>query len=594
MRVPDRNRPGQAGDQPAIDSHYYTRILVGAFIFSAAINALMLSLPLYSLQVFARAIPSGNVDTLVMLTLVVVLALTMTALLEVVRGRLLSRCANALDITWRQRLTTLVVEAAACGRPDASALNDLTEVKATLTRPTFTALLDMPWTPLYVVGIYAIHPLLAVVMLAGMALLVFLGMVGHLAVRGYAEAGRPASARAQRLFDASQTKADTVKGLGMIGTLMDTVGRESMATAALAGWSSERSSLVANVTKWIRLLVQVAITGTGGWLVIEHQLSFGGMIATSMLISRGLAPIEQTAASWSMSLKSLQAWTRLRPVLARLAREPARSAMPLERERLTVENLLFVNPRDQKPILRSVSFAVEPGQAVCVLGANRTGKSVLARLLAGSLLPTAGSLRHGGLAVAGLAPADPARSIGYLPQHVDLLPGTIADNIARFLPGPMDDVVTAARRAGIHEWIEGLPLGYDTDTADQLFPFTGGTARLIALARAAYGDPLYLVLDEPTLGQDEQGVMAVRAFVADAKARAVTTIILSHQTFLADLADRTLLLKNGMAVDLPPASAAAPAGAAGAGGAGVPRPAVASWGRLRSLQASPAVAAPAT
>ena len=540
---------------------YFSRALVSSFIFSAAINILMLAMPIYSLQVFSRAIPSGNYDTLVMLTLVVVMALSLSGALEMIRSRLLARAGNALEVKWRRRLTAEALDSAGRGRPDSAPLGDLMEIKGAFSRPTLPALMDLPWAPLYVIGIYVIHPMLALLLVASMLIMALMGWISHIAVKGFAEDGKQPSSHAQKLFDALLSKSDTVRGLRMGGSALDAVSRDFLTASALQGRAHERAAAIGAVTKWVRMVLQIAVTATGAWLVIEQHLSFGGMIATSMLVGRGLAPIEQTAGAWGALLRSAQAVRRLLPLLKRLSREPERPAVPVESERLTVENLLFVSPRDQKPVLRSVTMTIEPGQTICIAGPNRSGKSVLARLLAGVAIPSAGTVRLGGLSVATLTPDNPEQGIGYLPQNVDLLPGSIADNIARFGTATREQVETAAKAVGIHEWIESLPGGYDTDVADPLFPMTGASARMIGLARAGFGQPTLLVLDEPSAGLDEIGHKAVRDFVATARLRGTTTIVFTHSPAFVDLADRTYVLKNGMAMELPRQDQAAQQGA---------------------------------
>lgn len=552
-------KPDSPGVDPATPGRYYSRILLAAFVFSAAINLLLLSVPLYSLQVFSRAIPSGNIDTLLLLTLIVVVVLTVIALLETVRARLLARCGNALEVAWRRRLSAEVLDSAARGRPDPTPLADLLEVKGALSRPTFAALMDLPWTPFYVLGIFLIHPLLAAVMAGCMVLLTGLGWLGHVALKDFAEEARLPAGRAQRLFEAVQAKADTVRGLRMGPAALDAVVRDSFTAAAFSGHSAERGAMIGALTKWVRYLLQIAVTGIGAWLVIEHQLSFGGMIATSLLVGRGMAPVEQTVGAWGALLKSSQSWKRLSALLKRLARESEVRGVCLEPDRLTAENVLFVGGRDQKPILRAVTLQIEPGEVACILGVNRAGKTVLARLLAGVQAPTSGTVRLGGLAVSALLPRDPESAVGYLPQAADLMPGTIAENIARFQPAEPELVQAAARRAGIHEWIMTLPQGYETEVADPLAPIVGASARLVALARAGFGRPPLIVLDEPLLGLDESGTRAVRGFVAEAKARGITVVVLSCTAQLVDLADKTFVLQNGMAMAATPSRADAPA-----------------------------------
>ncbi len=573
--------PKVGSNRPDFGSPYYVRILVATFVFSAAMNILQLSMPLYSLQVFSRAIPSENVDTVIMLTALVVIALSMIALLETVRTRLLTRCANALEVAWRRRLSTDVLDAAAKGRPEPGPLNDLMEIKGAITRPTFGAMMDMPWTPLYVIGIYLIHPLLAAVMLVCMVILIGLGWLGHMLTKGPMEESKLPASRSARLFEAVQVQAPAVRGLRMGPAVLDVVAAEQLANSALGAKGAERQAAVQAVIKWVRMILQVACTGVGAWLVMTHHLSFGGMIATTMLVSRGMAPIEQSVGSWGQMLKSVEAWKRLSVHLKRLSNEPARSAVPVQPERLTAENVLFISPVDQKPILRNIMTTIEAGETVCILGPNRAGKSVLARLLAGVLPPSSGSVRLGGLSLSSLNPEDPATGIGYLAQTSELLPGTIAQNISRFADAEMADVVAAAKRAGIHEWIEALPQGYDTEAVNLMFPLTGTSARLIALARAGFGKPALVVLDEPAAGLDDNGLKAVRGFIEAMKAEGTTTIVLSYMPVFVDLASKTYVLQNGMLHDAQPRQEQQhPQIAAGANAA--------AWGRLRAVNAAPA------
>jgi len=579
------NPPSKVGsDRPKFGSQYFVGILTVAFVFTAATNILQLSMPLYSLQVFTRAIPSENVDTLVMLTILVVLALLMIAFLETIRTRALTRAASALEMTWRPRLGTDVLDAAARGRPEPGPLNDLLEIKGAITRPTLTALMDLPWTPFYVIGIYIIHPLLAVIMVASMLILTALGYIGHIATKNLTEQARLPGSRSGRLFEAVQAQAPTVRGLRMGPAVLDVVVTETLTNTALNAKCAERTANVQSVIKWVRMILQVACTGVGAWLVMTHHLSFGGMIATSMLVARGMAPIEQMVGSWTQILKSVEAWKRLSPLLNRLSNEPVRNAVPVKPERLNAENVLFISPVDQKPILRNVGLSIEAGHTVCILGPNQAGKSVLARLLAGVQPPSSGTVRLGGLSLATLNPQDVASGIGFLPQTSELLPGSIGQNIARFTDADMTEVVAAAKRAGIHEWIESLPQGYDTEVINPVFPLTGTPARLIALARAGFGTPALLVLDEPAAGLDDQGIKAVRGFIEAMKEQGTTVIALTYMPVYVDLADKTYVLQHGMLHEVQQQQAQPQ-----------PQPQAqpnftAAWGRPRAVLAAPATA----
>lgn len=582
--------PGAAPGRPS-----FTAIMVAGFVFSAAINLLLLCVPLYSLQIFSRAIPTGNVDTLVMLTIIVVLALTIMALLEMVRTRLFNRAANALEVIYRRRMVADTLEAGNRGPRDGLPQTDLADVRGFLKSPTFAALADLPWTPLYLVVIYLIHPLLAGMMVLAALVLVSLGWIGQMVAKGPTEPMRTTGGRAGRLFEAMQSRGDTIRALRMQPAILDRWHRENMAVNAMAGEVIEKSAGLTSATKWVRYLLQIATTGVGAALVIDNHLSMGGMIATSMLVGRAMAPIEAIAGGWTPSVKALQAWRRLKPYLNHLDATPAKPANQGRAGRLTVENLVFVTPREQRPVIRGISFVVEPGEMLCLVGPNRAGKSMLARLLTGAALPTAGHIRLDGVPVNQWQPADPRAGIGYLPPHSDLLPGTIAENIARYQPDAMEAVIAAARRVGIHELIENLPQAYDTDIADA--GFTGGTERLVALARAVFGQPALLVLDEPSSGLDLTGIERVRGFLDDMRQTGVATVVLSSTGHFADLADRTLVLSAGIISQIGPRETPTPEigrpDSARPGDAGPregkPREAIAAGQsrRLRNLAGSP-------
>jgi ABC-type protease/lipase transport system fused ATPase/permease subunit len=303
----------------------------------------------------------------------------------------------------------------------------------------------------------------------------------------------------------------------------------------------ERSATVLAITKWLRLMLQVGVTGVGAMLVIDNQLSMGGMIATSLLVGRAMSPIEQIAAAWGPTGRAFSAWRRASQRL----KAPLRRPIPPQAGagHINAENVLLIAASDQRPVLRSINFSLLAGEALCVFGANRAGKSALARVLVGAVKPQGGAVRLDGVEVSGWRPTDPQTSIGYMPQSLDLLPGTIGENIARFTPDADGVLIAAAKAVGIHDMIAALPQGYDTDIANA--PLSEGTLRLIMLARAAFGTPSLLVLDEPATHLDAQGIEAVRRFLACAKKNRITAVILSNaNTFLA-LADKVMVLEQG-------------------------------------------------
>lgn len=530
---------------PVPDLRHFRTSLYAGFTFSAVINLLLLSVPLYSLQVFTRAIPSYNMDTLLLLTLVTVVALTVTAMLETVRARLFHRAGTWLDVAFRPKLVSESLQSGQRGKAATSLLSDLGEVRGFLVRPVFGALNDLPWTPLYLVGIYLVHPLLALVMVVGSIVMMLVAVVADALTRRLSEGARTAGGKAARMMETIGAKSDTIRALRMESGTVDRWAGDAMTASAHSGTAYDRGALFSSVTKWLRYLLQIAVTGVGAALVMENHLSFGGLIATSMLIARAMTPFDQIAGGWSSMLTSIAAWRRLMPSLGHLCRPDANAGTTPGEGRLVVDGVHLVSGRDLPPILRNVTFDLEAGEMLCVFGPNRSGKSMLGKLLTGALRPHAGAVRLDGIDVADWRPADPLRSIAYVPQDVDLLPGTIAENISRFSGATLDEVIETARRCNLHDVIAALPDGYDTEVGNAGTHLSSGTTRLIALARAAFGHPAMIVLDEPVTNLDLQGHEAVRRFLAAAREHRVTTVVLSHQSTFMEMADKVMVLKNG-------------------------------------------------
>jgi PrtD family type I secretion system ABC transporter len=545
MSTQTPSRPSRAVPLPRLRT--FRTALVAGFVFSAFINVLMLSQSLYSLQVFTRAIPTGNFDTLVMLTVVTVLMLSIAAALEALRTRIFHRAGTYLEVAYRPRLMVEQAEGGQRGRAAQQLLADLAELRGFLARPQFTGLLDLPWFPLYAVAIYVIHPLLAVVMGVGTLLLVAIAVVSDAMTARHNDGARFAGGRAGRYAEALAVRGDTVRGLRVQGGVIDRWEEAALAAHAQTGLAADRGAVTGALTKWVRFLLQIAATGVAAMLVMENHLSFGAMIATTMLIGKAMTPIDQITGGWAPMLKSLAAWRRVVPQLRALS-GPERTHPGVDVQgRIAVENVLVLAGRDQKPILRNVSFDLEPGELLCVFGPNRAGKSTLAKLLTGAMRPYAGSVRIDGIDAAELRPADPLRGISYVPQHAEMLPGSIADNIARFTGAEREAVVAIAREFGLHEVIQALPQGYETDMGEALATglISGGTERLVALARAAFGQPRLIVLDEAVTNLDMPGHEAVRRFLASARARRATVVVLSHQSTFLEAADKVLVLKDG-------------------------------------------------
>ncbi|WP_207478521.1 type I secretion system permease/ATPase [Arenibaculum pallidiluteum] len=545
MSTQFQTRPKRAVPVPGLRT--FRTALIAGISFSAAINILMLALPLYSLQVFTRAIPTGNYDTLVMITVVTVLALTMASALEALRTKLFARAGTYLDVAFRPRLLAEHAEGGQRSRAAQPLLNDLSELRAFLGRPQFQGLLDLPWFPLYAVAIFVIHPLLGAVLAVGTLALVALAVISEMLTARWNEGARQVGSRGQRLAESLSAQGETVRALRVQEALLDRWSEAALAANAQSGVAADRVAVLGTITRWVRYMVQIGAYGVAATLVMEHHLSFGAMIATSMLIGKAMTPIDQITGGWGPMLRSIGAWRRVVPALRLLSgHERSRAGVDI-RGRIVVDNALVLAGREQKPVLRNVSFELQPGELLCVFGPNRSGKSTLGKLLTGSLRPYAGAVRIDGIDAADIRPADPLRGIAYVSEQADLLPGTIAENIARYIDVDRAEIERTASEFGLHEVIRALPQGYDTDVLEARTngQLSGGTERLIALARAGFGDPRIVVLDEAVTNLDMPGHEAVRRFLARCRQRGATVVVLSHQSTFLEVADKVLVLKDG-------------------------------------------------
>lgn len=518
-------------------------LLVAAFAFSATANLLMLAVPVYSLQVLGRAIPGHSLETLAFLTGVTVLALTLATLLEIVRGRILQRAANRLELALRRPLQR---EAFAAGQAQRAA--DLSEARGFLSRPTMAGLLDLPWAPVYGVVIWWIHPQIFALAAFGALAVVALGIVSHHLTEGQADAARAAAQPADRIASALAADPGAGRAMRAVDGMLDRWIAATQACNAHLSDAADRGGLLGALTRWVRTLIQIGVTGVGAILVMEQQLSLAGMIATSMLVAKAMMPFDMVFGGWTGLVRAAAAARRLRGV----GRSSEAHGAPVPSSagtgaRVSVDGAYVVPPGAQQPALRGVSLDLAPGESLAVLGGNGAGKSTLARVLAGALRPQGGAVRIDG--------RDPARAddlpIGFLPEHPTLLAGTLSDVIGRHRADPAH-VAEAAAATGLDAAIAALPDGFATDVQIAAAALGGGGLRRLMLARAICGRPRLLVLDEPLGHLDTTGVEMVRQILRTAKAMGITVVTLSQSPRLLDDADKVLVLSGGTAAAFGP------------------------------------------
>lgn len=519
----------------------------GVAVTSVAINVLMLDGSLYMMQVYDRVLTARSTATLVTLSALMLALYAAQGLLDAVRQRLAVRIAAAFADDLRAPAHAAAMRLAAAGKARAAVLpeQDVERVRAVLAGPGPSALLDLPFAPLFLILIFAIHPLLGTVALAGAGVLLALPLLsGRLARRPAETAGRAILRRAVE-GEAQRRNAETAHAMGFVDRLRDrsfatarTLGAAELATADVTGGFAA----AARVT---RMALQSVLLGVGAWLVIHDAVSAGAILASSVLVGRVLAPVDLAIANWRGLLDARMALTRLGEVLPD-APAGERTRLPAPVARLTVEGLAVTPPGVDRPVVRGVDFALDAGEVLAIVGPSGAGKSSIARALVGLWSPTAGTVRLDGASLDQWDPADLGRHVGWVPQTIGFVDASIAETIARLDPDAASDaVIAAARAAGIHDLILRTEAGYDTPIGDAHGPFSTGQRQRLALARALYGNPFLLVLDEANANLDAQGEAALKRAVADAKARGAIVVLVTHRAGLISAADRLLVVEDG-------------------------------------------------
>ncbi len=520
-------------------------------IFSVFVNLLMLTAPIYMLQIYDRVLPSRSEETLLALTLLIAVLFALMGVLDYVRGRIAARVGATAQARLDGRVFRATLRRALLAsersRP-ASGLRDLESIQKLMSSPVLFAVFDMPWAPIFIAAIYTFHPWLGHLAVIGGLILVVVALLNQILTRRPEAEAAAATVLSDSFAETVRQQGDMIQALGMRGAML---GRwQAMRGGALRAQlaSSDRLGQFSNGTKVFRFFLQSAILGLGAYLVLHGELSAGAMIAASILLGRALAPIEQAIAGWPQVLRARQGWMRLRTLLASTPEEEAPLPLPRPRAFLEVRDLTAFPPEGQKPSLRMLGFQVRPGEALGVIGPSASGKSTLARVITGIWRPAAGSVRLDGATLDQYDPDVLGSYIGYLPQDVVLFDGTIAENIGRMQAAPDPEaVVAAAKKAGAHDMIVDLPAGYDTQVQAAGARLSGGQKQRIGLARAFYGDPVLLVLDEPNSNLDAAGQDALNAAIRQAKDEGRAVIIMAHRPAGIAECDTILVLDNGTA-----------------------------------------------
>jgi ATP-binding cassette subfamily C protein len=524
-------------------------LLIAVFVFSVFVNLLMLTGPLYMLQVYDRVLGSQSEATLVALTVLVAFLFLAMGILDHVRGRVMARIGARMQDRLDRRVFAAALRRLTLQPGDQVALaaqRDLESVQRLWTSPVLLAIFDIPWTPLFIAAIFIFHPWLGWLAVAGGLILVVVTLLNQRMTTAPVQRSTVATMRAEMMSDNIKQESELVQALGMTGSAFDRWQQARSVALAHSINAADLAGSFGSVSKTFRLFLQSAMLGLGAYLVLQGQLSAGAMIAGSILLGRALAPIEQAVGQWAVVTRAQEGRRRLAELLTRQPIEPARTALPRPRAILEAQNLTVVPPGDTQAVLRTVSFRLEPGQALGIIGPSGAGKSTLARAVIGVWRPAGGKVRLDGASLDQYDPDVLGSYIGYLPQRIALFEGTIAENIARLQTNPDPaKVVDAARKAAAHDMIVKLPEGYDTRVAALGGRLSGGQVQRIGLARALYDNPVLLVLDEPNSNLDNDGSMALNLAIRAHKEAGGAVMIMAHRPAAIQECDTLLLLEDG-------------------------------------------------
>jgi ATP-binding cassette subfamily C protein EexD len=516
--------------------------------FSLFINALMLVPTFYMLQVYGRVVTSGSISTLVMLTIIMtVLMITMGAL-ELVRSRIMVRVSSKLDILLSRDLYRASFKRALdSGGMDSSAqaLNDLTGLRQFMTGNGLFAFFDAPWLPIYIAVMFMFHPWYGWMAIVCAIILVIFAILNEKMTGTTLAAANKENIAASLYTNKNLRNAEVIESMGMLNTLIDRWAHRQKKVLTLQSIASDKGGLMSNISKTFRMLVQSLILGLGAYLAVNHEINAGLVIAGSVLLGRALAPLDLIIGSWKGFISARSQYSRLNEILDKQEAEAERMPLPAPKGDVLVENLIISAPGSSSPIIKGISFSVPAGQVVGIIGPSASGKSTLARALMGIWKPQHGVVRLDGADIANWDKNELGPHVGYLPQDIELFEGSISENIARFADIDANEVIRAARIAGVHEMILLLPEGYDTVIGSDGVNLSGGQRQRIGLARALYGAPRLIILDEPNSNLDDTGEQALAQAIMHMKDSGSTIFVITHRTSILSLLDRLMVMNEG-------------------------------------------------
>ncbi len=546
-----KHKRGEHGDR-SINPHLsqvigsFRRTLKGIFVFSFFINLLMLAVPMYLIQIYDKVIPNHSIDTLYFLTGITLIALVALGFLEAVRRQVLGKLGAWFENQLGEHLlSSAIVRAVKKGRSSVNVLHDLTRLRRFLSGSALLPILDLPWAPVYIIVLYLLHPLIGLLVLVGTLVLVALAIANQRITRNIVA---EADTDSRGVIDSATTyvrNADVIQAMGMQSAVLQRWSAQHTDSLAQSYVTGAVTARLASWAKFVKLLLQIGVICLAAWLVLKAQLSAGSLIACVLLFRRAVSPLEQSIRSWEGVINARSSFNRINEYLEHAPTLEEARIMPEPQGTLAVERISFRRSGDRHALLNRVSMQAKAGDVVAIVGDTAAGKSSFARLLVGILTPDAGRITLGGFELKHWSAEDLGRHVGYLPQDVELFPGTIRENIARLQEGDINKVMEAAKLARAHDLIQRLPEGYNTEVGENGSHLSGGQRQRIALARVLYGEPKLVVLDEPDANLDSEGRAALIVALRNLRDRGAIVILITHQPHAHLFVDRVCELRGG-------------------------------------------------
>jgi len=524
-------------------------VFIYSLVFGFAINILMLATPIYSMQVLDRVLSSQSKETLVMLTIVIIIALLALAFVQGARSFVMLKMGHWLDKQLAPVIFAHTIKSSAEKKTIGASQNlrDLTTFKSFITSPSFVTIIDCPWALIFLIVLFILHPLLGILALLGGISLVILAIINEYSTKPVLEKTQEHYIKSLQLTEQATRNAEVIGVMGLLPVITRNWQKTNRTLYHLQDVAGSRGAIIGEITKFMRLFLQISVTGVGAYLCIKGELTSGGIIAASTLVSRALSPLEASIASWKNFVQARKAYDNLKKIFENHSQESSSLDMPVPKGLAEVENAYYSPGPNQKPIIKGIQCIIEPGDVVAVIGNSGSGKTTLAKMLVGAVKPTLGVVRLDGVDVYQWRSEDKGQYIGYVPQGIELFSGTVKENIARMDDeAPDEAIIAAAQMTEVHDAILRLPKGYDTEIGLEGSMLSGGQRQRIALARAFYGNPRFVVLDEPNSNLDYEGEAALSRTILRAKEEKITTVIISHRMTLMSVVDKVLVIKEGL------------------------------------------------